>query len=368
MSHSAPSTAPGTGRIVAYDALRTFAILTVVAIHTLMPYRDVLPETSPVRVLDDVLHYAVPLFVFISGALLWSRAWPQSPGAYRTFIRRRLVVIGAPYLVWALLYAVLFVARASDPVSAAEKTPGLIANGHIWYHLYFIPMLLTFYALTPIASRLGRYNPELLLGSTLVLRIISGPIAIRASGGLDPLLGQYVTHVLTHLPHMALGAWFALRHEQFGRVIRSGWPLLLAGGFMTLGAISRFGLPSWPLQLHRLVFPAAMAATVLGLVLGALALEPHYERHARTLTRAGALSFGMYFVHPLLLLGVDWAVARFPQAWPWGLWWFPIAVWLGVSAASFLVSALLAGHHRSAWLVGYTLATPVSKARSPHGT
>lgn len=368
MGNTTASTTTGTGRIIAYDALRAFAILTVVAIHTLMPYRDVLPETSPVRVLDDVLHYAVPLFVFISGALLWSRAWPHGPGTYRTFISRRLAVIGAPYLAWALVYAALFVARAAEPFSAAQKVPGLIANGHIWYHLYFIPMLLTFYAITPVASRLGRRNPELLLAASLILRVILGPAAIRASSEINPLLAQYVTHVLTHLPHMALGAWFAMRYAKLPQAARRSWPILLAGGLAALGAISWSGLPSWPMQLHRLAFPAAMTITVLGLVLGALALEPRYERHARALTRAGALSFGVYFVHPLLLLGVDSVAARFPQAWPWGLWWFPVVVWLGVSTASFGLSGLLARDRHTAWLVGYTLATHVTKARSPHGT
>ena len=81
-------------RILAYDALRTFAIVSVVAIHSLMPYRDLLASNAPVRLLDDLLHYAVPLFVFISGALVWGRPWPSHPGAYRRFLVRRGTAIG----------------------------------------------------------------------------------------------------------------------------------------------------------------------------------------------------------------------------------------------------------------------------------
>lgn len=354
------------GRIVAYDALRVFAILTVVAIHTLMPFRDVLPETAPVRVLDDVLHYAVPLFVFISGALLWSRRWNGGHGAYREFIQRRFLVIGRPYLVWAVVYSVLFVIRANDPTGALPKVPGLIANGHIWYHLYFIPMLLTFYALTPVASGVAQRSPEFLLFGALVLRVIFGPLVVRMAGDAHPLLGQYATHVLTHLPHMALGAWFALRLTAIPALIRRVWPALLAGGLGGLAAISLRGLPTWPLELQRLAFPVAMASTVIGMVLAALALEPRYEAYSRPLTRAGALSFGVYFVHPLLLLGVDAAVAAIPGAWPWSRWWFTVGVWLVVSAASFALSALLARSRKTAWLVGYTLATRPSP-RSSHG-
>jgi len=340
------------GRIVAYDAVRVFAIVTVVAIHTLMPYRGVLPDSAPVRVLDDVLHYAVPLFVFISGALVWARPWRRCPGAYREFLRRRLGVIGVPYVAWAALYAALYVSRSADPVVALAKVPGLIASGHVWYHLYFIPMLLTFYLLTPLASRVARWSPEVLLAATYLLRIVAGPPITHALAGVHPLAGQYATHVLSHLPHMALGAWFAIRLAVMPRWFRSSWPVLLAGGLAGLTWVSMSGLPTWPLQTHRLVFPAVMAATVLGMALAAIALEPRYEMHAASVTRLGSLALGVYFVHPLLLLGVDAAVARWALGWPWSHAWFPVLVWALVSAGSFATSELLHQRRATAWLVG----------------
>ncbi len=343
--------APPAGRIVAYDALRVLAILTVVAIHTLMPYRSVLPDTAPIRILDDVLHYAVPLFVFISGALVWARPWRGGKGAYREFVAKRLGVIGLPYLAWAALYAVLYVERSADGAAALLRVPGLVASGHIWYHLYFIPMLLTFYLLTPVASRAARWSPETLLAAAYVLRIVAGPVLTHAASGLHPLFGQYATHVLSHLPHMALGAWFALRLPILPRRFTSAWPLMLAGGVISLAAVSARGLPDWPLELQRLVFPGAMAATVVGMALGAIALEPRYANRAALLTRMGSLAFGVYFVHPVLLLLVDAAVDA-NGGWPWTHWWFTVGVWLAVSAASFGVSDLLARTRPTAWLVG----------------
>lgn len=350
-SRPSENPAPPAGRIVAYDALRVFAILSVVAIHTLMPYRSVLPDTAPVRILDDVLHYAVPLFVFISGALVWARPWRGAPGAYREFVAKRLSVIGLPYLAWATLYAVLFVARSADSASALSQVPGLVASGHVWYHLYFIPMLLTFYLLTPVASRLVRRSPEILLVVTYVLRIVAGPALTHAASGLNPLFGQYATHVLSHLPHMALGAWFALRLPILPRLFKSAWPLMLIGGVAGLAVVSVTGLPDWPLELQRLIFPGAMAATVVGMALGAIALEPRYAIQAARLTRMGSLAFGVYFVHPVLLLLVDVGVDA-GGGWPWKHWWFAMGVWLAVSAASFGVSDLLARSRCTAWLVG----------------
>lgn len=360
-----PAENPGlpAGRIVAYDALRIFAILTVVLIHTLMPFRDVLPEDAPVRVFDDMLHYAVPLFVFISGALLWSRPWRPESGAYRTFVTRRIGLIGKPYLAWAVLFSVIYVVRAADTYEAAMRLPGLVATGHIWYHLYFVPMLLTFYLLTPVASRVAQRNPELLLAIAYTMRIVAGPPLTHAAAELSPLFGQYATHILSHLPHMALGAWFALRLERMPGWARSMWPLLLAGGLAGLMWRSTSALPAWPFELERLLFPEAMAATVLGMALGALKLEPRYARWSPAITRWGSLAFGVYFMHPLLLLAVDGLVAASGAEWPWGHWWFTVAVWVGISAACFALSGLLGRNRATAWLVGLRVDSP-----HPHKT
>ncbi len=340
------------GRIVAYDALRLFAILTVVAIHTLMPYRDVLPPDAPIRVVDDLLHYAVPLFVFISGALVWARPWRAERGEYRRFLRRRFALIGLPYLAWAALYAALYVGRSKDPGAALMQVPGLVASGHIWYHLYFIPMLLTFYLLTPIAAAALHRSPELTLVGTYLLRIVCGPPIAHLLADIHPLAGQYAIHVLSHLPHMALGAWFALRLDQFPAWFRRAWPALLVAGTVVLGYVSVSGLPSWPLGLQRLLLPAGMALTVLGFALGAILLEPRYAGEARVITHLGSLSFGVYFVHPLFLLAVFTATG---DAGPGSVWWrpwFPLMVWAGVSALSLGFSHILRGSRYTAWLVG----------------
>jgi len=322
IEQSPAQTAQPKGRIVAYDALRLFAILSVVAIHTLMPYRDVLPADAPIRVFDDVLHYAVPLFVFISGALVWARPWHHAPGVYRRFLARRFVLVGVPYLAWAALYAGLYVARAGDRGSALAKVPGLVASGHIWY--------------------LAAY----------VLRIVLGPPITHALSDVNPLLGQYGIHVLSHLPHMALGAWFALRLDTIGPRVRRWWPAMLLTGLAALAYLSASGTPAWPLELHRLLFPGAMALTVTGFALGAIALEPRYDRDAHAITHMGSLSFGVYFVHPLILLAVFTAAGPATAGSPWLRAWFPLLVWAGVSALSLLISDQLRRYRLTAWLVG----------------
>jgi surface polysaccharide O-acyltransferase-like enzyme len=328
-------------RIVAYDALRIFAILSVVAIHTLMPYRAILPDTSPVRVLDDLLHYAVPLFVFISGMFVWSRPLAEEPGSFRAFMRRRWSLIGVPYLAWSAMYLTLLAVQTEAPLTPVRAT-GLLLTGHTWYHLYFIPMLLTFYLLTPVATRIGTRSPEMLLLLCYAVRILAGPaIAEGFRSAFGDLGWSFATHVLTHLPHMALGAWFAARGS---RIPLRPWlaSLLLAGGTAILLAASLGYTADLPLYLRRLVYPGGMAATVLGLTLTALLLEPQLERMGRPIVAVASLAFGIYFVHPLFLLGVDGLLGvRDAER----LWMRPgsaFAVFAVIVAASYAVSALLA--------------------------
>jgi len=349
------------GRVVAYDALRLFAILSVVGIHTLMPYREVLPQGAPVSIFDDLLHYAVPLFVFISGVLVWARPWKGGPGAYRDFLKRRFAVIGLPYLAWAGVYAALYVGRSDSAGTALAQVPGLIASGHVWYHLYFIPMLLTFYLLTPLAAAALQRSPELTVVTAYFLRIALGPPIIHLAAGAHPLAGQYATHVLTHLPHMALGAWFALRLDSLPTWFRRAWPAMLLAGTIALGYVSARGLPSLPLELQRLLYPGGMALTVLGFALGGIALEPRYARRAREITHLGSLAFGTYFVHPLFLLAVFSAAGAAGPGSMWSRVWFPVVVWAGVSAASLAVSHVLRRWRLTAWLVGLPFSADTTR-------
>ena len=192
-------------------------------------------------------------------------------------------MILVPYLAWSALYLVLLAGQTATPLGVGRGA-GLLLTGHTWYHLYFIPMLLTFYLLTPIATRVGARSPELLLVGCYLLRILAGPsIAEAFRSAFGDLGWSYATHVMSHLPHMALGAWFAARQAGLPKRAWFGW-VLLAGGTGVLLAASLGLTAALPLAVKRLVYPGGMAATVLGIVLIALASEPRLQ-HGRRVSR-----------------------------------------------------------------------------------
>lgn len=343
-------------RLVAYDALRVFAILSVVAIHSMMPLRESLPTGSWPRIVDDLLHYAVPLFVFISGALVWGRYVP-GPGSFRQLVSRRGRMVALPYLAWAMLF---FAVALTQPVDGSSvllrQAPALLLTGHVWYHLYFIPMLLALYLLTPLMAPVIRRWPEATLGVVYLLRIVvwGGVPGWQGAGawlhGWAPdLAWSFAQHVVTHLPHMVLGAWFAIRFDAaISR--RRFWPLLLTFGFALLGARSAGALESLPRLAAQTVYPLGMAATVLGLVLWAFSVERRLRSRAVAISGMAALSFGVYFVHPLILLAVWRGVGTDSAIWTTA-WAIP-GTWAATCSASLLIASALSRYKPTAWLVG----------------
>lgn len=342
-------------RVVAYDMLRVFAIASVVAIHTLMVYRQLLPAGSPARVLDDILHYAVPLFLFMSGALLWSR--PPCDDLRRELgsLARRVRTVLLPYLAWFALYLALYLYDSGDSTALLRRLPLLLLTGRVWYHLYFIPMLIAFYLLTPIATRVMQRSPELLVAVAYAVRILAGGWIVESlEAGGGELVAALPYYVVWHLPHMALGGWFAVRVPLDQVHVRRVWPPLLVAGLGVLAAESALliSLDSSTDTFQRFAYAAAMASTVLGLALAAFDFEPLYERWRRPLHHAATAAFGIYFVHPLFV----WANQRVLDATGrtdlWFEWWFAPIVFIAITAASFWFATLCARHPRTAWLVG----------------
>lgn len=328
-------------RILSYEALRTFAIVSVVAIHCFRWYRDALPASSSLFVLDDLLHYAVPLFVFISGVFAWGGEPGEWPGAYLRFLGRRFLTVAVPYFAWSALYLSLAAAEASRPLTSS-KAIALLLTGNSWYHLYFIPMLFVFYLMTPIARRVAKYSPELLLVVAYAIRIVYGQsIAGVAADTLGQAGWQFATHVITHLPEMALGAWFAKRESQLPK--KSWVSLLLLGwGSAVLIGASLGESASLPQFAQPYVYPLGMAAMALGFAIGASMIERPLQRVEGLVTAGGTLAFGVYLVHPLYLFGVREVLEAYSAEALWMTPWFAVTVWVGVTALSFATAAALA--------------------------
>lgn len=232
--------------------------------------------------------------------------------------------------------------------------------GHIWYHLYFIPMILTFYLATPVVLRVMpklRWGPEFCVLLALGLRVYGWPPLLEYIGTLNnPYLVSYLTHIFVHLPHMALGCWFAYRWGSWLNTQSSANESLVKA-FSAAPWWSVINLGAAVLLLGLLSGPSWMGALThfdrIGvLMLSAIILMPLWQRYHCALSRISSLTFGAYFIHPLGLMLVQTALPPVGHAQLWTSWWFVALVFAFLLVSSFGGAYLLSLSTRTNWLIG----------------
>lgn len=142
-------------RIYYFDVLRSLAIISVLLMHSLSPYFRDINQTSwhTINLINAIVRYSVPLFVMISGALLLSKTSLQ----INTFIKKRFSRIVIPTLVWSLVYIYLYRNSTLD-IHVLKQ----ILNGPVYYHLWFMYMLISIYIAYPLlwgyTQKASKYN------------------------------------------------------------------------------------------------------------------------------------------------------------------------------------------------------------------
>jgi surface polysaccharide O-acyltransferase-like enzyme len=315
---------PPRQRIVAYDILRVFAAVTVVTIHVFAPYmKSAGPfETmSGVNLFDQGLHYAVPMFTFLSGALSWGGVWVGGRGVYANFLRKRLLVVGVPYLAWCVLFYFL------RPLADQGQIPHgffavvrdffvLTLSGRMWYHLYFVPMILILYLLTPWASKAARKAPEVFLVAALIAVVFGGSWLsakyqyMPLHRTLAPVVLPLLASLITYSPFMILGAWFGVRRAQVERALR--WAALPILGLAVAVLVPNTGNPAVADAFHlsSCVYILDMSLFVLGFLgIAFFAADRRLFAEGSALAKhtvvLASATLGVYLMHPLVVTFVE---------------------------------------------------------------
>ncbi|BCJ87064.1 acyltransferase [Effusibacillus dendaii] len=145
----------GKDRISEIQYLRGIAFCAVAMQHVIGVYNQVtisLGESVILAVFLELVKFAVPTFVFITGLVLF---YNYNEGVrYPSFIWKRIKEILIPYLIWSVLYAVSFPPDNPFHVSPIREFTHQWITGTAFYHLWFVVMIFQFYLLYPLFQRL----------------------------------------------------------------------------------------------------------------------------------------------------------------------------------------------------------------------
>lgn len=348
---SSPS--PRPARVPEYDLARVVSIALVILIHVIAPFvgpeAQALGRTGPVGLLSRELRFAVPMFVMLTGALVWSRPFGGAPG-WRAFFSRRLTVVLVPYLVWSAVFEAAGARLGIRPIGTPATLIRDLALGTAWYHLYFVPVIVGIYLCTPVAYALFRRSvPVLLLAATalgIAVPTLIGRLDLHPAAPF-----KLVSLVAVFLPYAAFGAWYAASRASGSRLIARSWPLLLLAGF---GLRAWYTLLPTPLSSAYLDSALSFAMNVLpslgmlGFAVFAIARVPRLGPAATTWA---VCVFGVYLAHPLVLLAIEramkYAVVSRP---PFAVW--TLTVWPALTIGCFLGVRALSRFGWLWWLHG----------------
>lgn len=320
------------------DNLRGICMLGVIGIH--IGSLALAPNNFTLYLFLEILsRYSVPSFFFISGYGLACTDKGLLSGSrlnYIDFMKKRLRGAGLPYLSWSLFYMLYF--WLILPPGFVSWNPLHVAYvlffGLGCYHLYFMVILLWFYASYPLWRRLLRIIIHQNIPFMLVLLFIF-QLAFNwwtthpgmNTAGWSVLAKNFFDYRLNYLPlHYLLifisGGLAACYWQKFITLLRSysamvcvifaasvAWDVQSCYEAVTVKGYTLIDLANTYHQLS----PQGLCYTVGSLLFFCLALD-WLERKAQSegslakpfykaVSILSAYSMLIYFVHPLLL---DW--------------------------------------------------------------
>lgn len=348
---------PRQQRLQELEALRTAAFVAVVAQHVLGAYvrraESTPAEQAAIGVLFGLSKFAVPMFLFLSGAVLFLRYYGRLE--YGKFLRRRLVTILGPYLCWCVLYYLHGWWIQGVPPWGKREFLRLILTCSVSYHTWYVGLIVQFYVFLPLLFLLFRGLAHLSRTRRGLMLTVLGFAAVWLAlmelapvfRGI-PVLGwllydQRAKNGIYYLGYFLLGGICGLYRDEFSRFVRRWLPALAAVTvlgylwservlFQNGFAGGRINL-NWmgSLSIHMTLFSIA---SIL-LLYGVARMLPQGEGRGRWYCFVGRHSYSAYLAHAMLITAVSRQLVQ------WGV--RPLPVFYGILMAAATVGAVLAG-------------------------
>lgn len=157
----AKATVRAEEQLIYVKAVRSFAMVVIVTLHVAFPL-IYLYQSIPYADWWIANNFYIlgkigsPLFTMVSGLLLLN---PSKDQPIPVFFQKRFFKVLLPFVAWSLIYLIWRIAARGEHFSAWEILV-LFIEGPVYYHLWFIQMILGLYLATPILRIYIRNAPR----------------------------------------------------------------------------------------------------------------------------------------------------------------------------------------------------------------
>jgi peptidoglycan/LPS O-acetylase OafA/YrhL len=300
-------------RIEYLDVYRALAILAVLLIHTTSSAVGSLSRDSllyPMYVaVNSAAHFAVPAFLFLSSLVLLYNYDGRAKINWSTFYRRRLWSIIVPYVLWSGFYFLLV--NRNHGLRIIDNWPvffkGLL-DGSNYTHLYFIVIIVQFLLVFPLFLRFTQLR-------WVRPHLITFGIVLQTAFYLGNYYFFHIhkigTFASSYLLYFFLGAYAGIALKSSKSWIDKPKPALYGAAIM-LAAV--YVAQIWMQMFHTHYIPQPWLSWVnylsvygycsvccLLLIHTSSWLFASGQLVRRFMVSLGVASFGIYFIHPLIL-------------------------------------------------------------------
>lgn len=306
-------------RLPELDIIRAGTAMAVVAIHVTAGYMDL----GLGYYWNHFVRFAVPLFILLSGMVLFWNDSAQGSMPAQVFYQKRLEKILVPYISWTLIYSLVnaYLLRLQDLQLFLHSLGKDLIWGSVYYHLYFITIIMQLYLLYPFLRWVMVKYPSYILTASFLLTATCQVIHYLNLLNLIELPARFALLYLRAFPvwifYFVFGMFVAqLWTGGFRPEIRIRRVFLL--GIIWFGCLALMILDSRVTGIYvSIVRPTVILYAVSSYWLFLTLAHKWGQISRHWLAWLSMQSFLIYLMHPLVLTVLDVFARKIGQP---GLW------------------------------------------------
>ncbi len=368
------------------DFLRAFAVLAVVMIHTVAKFKEIGSLNLLVYVnvfIDVVSHFAVPVFILISGIVLSYNYYENIN--YKLYYIKRFFSIIPQYLFFSSFYLVFSVVMGHRTPSFS-KAIDLIISGESSYHLWFFVLLIQFYLIYPLLIKLyffclSRHKLSLFIILPFIIQVLFYFLSVFLPApynkNISNLIDYYIHNVfISNIFYFVLGIHFGRNIESMKNYIHKVNDvllcLLLIISNVSIYLIKLKGMEIYgTIEINTLFLLPIKTIEPIQYILSFILLwkiaSKLIERSnfvIRLLKDIGRFSFGIYLVHVFFIIVLTKILELYNVM--FSDWIYYPIIFFCVSISSYLTCKIISFTPFSYYIIGIRSASAKKKAPLQH--